>query len=265
MLLNLDTTEERVTMAGMMPKLIVANWKMHVASSRDAVRLARASDYPHVVICPPFVYLEVVRRTLNTKTHKLKAHLGAQDVFWEEQGPYTGEISPKMLKEKGVRHVLVGHSERRRWLGETDQMISRKIRTALFAGLKVILCVGEPLAVRKRGFVAAKRFVRNQLKKDLRDISNIQRRTSNLIIAYEPIWAIGTGKPDDPKNSAEMATFIKNQVPGTRHPIPVLYGGSVTSKNAARIFQYKEIDGALVGGASVKVSEFRKIISAASQ
>ena len=122
--------------------------------------------------------------------------LGAQDIFWEDSGAYTGEIGPAMLRSigKNVRYVIVGHSERRRCFHETDEMVNKKVRAALAAGLRVILCVGEPIAVRKRGIVAARRYVKNQLKKDLQGIINAKLKIKSLIIAYEPIWAIGTGR-----------------------------------------------------------------------
>ena len=163
-------------------------------------------------------------------------------------------------------YVIIGHSERRRWLHETDQMINKKVLAALRAKLKVILCVGEPLSVRKKGLQAAKNFVKNQLQKDLKNIYNLKPKTHNLIIAYEPIWAIGTGKPDDPAETAEMSRFIKEYLkPKTYNLKPkVLYGGSVTSLNIGRILEYNEIDGALVGGASLKANEFKKIIQCKS-
>ena len=219
----------------------------------DAARKAKGVE---VVLCPPFTWLTDL-------SHKLKfVSWGAQDTFWEERGPFTGETSPAMLKNSKVDYVIIGHSERRRWLHETDQMINKKVLAALRAKLKVILCVGEPLSVRKKGLQAAKNFVKNQLQKDLKNIYNLKPKTHNLIIAYEPIWAIGTGKPDDPAETAEMSRFIKEYLkPKTYNLKPkVLYGGSVTSLNIGRILEYNEIDGALVGGASLKANEFKKII-----
>ncbi len=236
----------------LMSQLLVANWKMNPASESEAVKLARASDANNVVICPPFPFLRAIKQAIK------KAALGAQDVFWENPpasgGAYTGEVSAKMLKGLGVRYTIIGHSERRRWLHETDEMINKKIQAVLKADLKAILCVGEPFSVRKKGLTAAKNFVKKQLKKDLRGVK------SKFIIAYEPIWAIGTGKPDNPRETAEMAKFIKNLSRAR-----VLYGGSVTSLNIGRILEYNEIDGALVGGASLKAGEFKKIIKIASK
>lgn len=237
-------------------KIIVANWKMNPETLREAVVLARASDKKSVVICPPFPFVESVMR------HVRRAEVGAQDVFWEERGAYTGEVSSAMLKKLGARFVIVGHSERRRWLGETDEMINKKAKAALKAGLTVILCVGEPLSVRRHGLAAAKRFVAGQLKKDLNSLNSISYiLNSRLIVAYEPIWAIGTGRPDKPSDTVEMSRFIKKFLHSKSYILnsKVLYGGSVNSKNVKSFLHYKEIDGALVGGASVNAREFKKI------
>ncbi|RJQ28583.1 triose-phosphate isomerase [Candidatus Parcubacteria bacterium] len=233
-----------------MQKLLIANWKLNPLTLPEAIRLGRAEDKKGVVISPPFPFVGAVGKALRY------AALGAQDAFWESPpaggGPYTGEVSPAMLKKLGVRYVILGHSERRRWLGETDKMINRKVRAAMAAGLKVILCVGEPKEVRRRGIGRAMAYVKNQLRADLKGARG------SLVIAYEPIWAIGTGKPDNPKETVEIARFIKRFV----RPRPrVLYGGSVTSRNTKNFLQYKDIDGALVGGASLKAVEFKKIIT----
>jgi triosephosphate isomerase (TIM) len=247
-----------------MRKLIVANWKMNPASYKEADTLVqRVSKYAgkiksvDVVLCPPFTWLTDLSHGAT------KGILwGAQDVFWEEKGAFTGEVSPVMLKNSNVKYVIIGHSERRKWLGETDEMVNKKVLAALKGGLRVILCVGEPLSVRKKGFSTAKKFVKNQLIKDLRGVR------ASLVIAYEPIWAISGGKyghpTDDPKDSAEMARFIRSVVMGQLPRVVVIYGGSVNSKNAKSFLQYKEIDGALVGGASLDAKEFNKIINTVS-
>lgn len=230
---------------------------MNPATVREAIKLARSTDKKGVVICPPFVFLPEVKKILK------RASLGAQDVFWEEKGPFTGEVSAAMLKGLGVKYVIVGHSERRRWLKETDEIINKKVKAALKTGLKVILCVGEPLAVRRKGLTAAKRFVADQLKEDLVGLhSKFYILNSRLIVAYEPIWAIGTGRADKPRDTAEMVQFIKQFLHSTFYILnsKVLYGGSVNSQNAEKFLQLKEIDGALVGGASLKAEEFNKII-----
>ena len=229
---------------------------MNPKTSREATKLARAIDAKNVVICPSFPFLGAVKKAIK------KARLGSQDVFWEEKGAYTGEVSPAMLKNSGIEYVIVGHSERRRWLNETDEMINKKVLATLRAGLKVILCVGEPLIVRRQGLAAAKKYVKSQLQKDLSGISNLKPKTQNLIIAYEPIWAIGTGRSDKPEETFAMAKFIKQFLHSKFYILnsKVLYGGSVNSKNVWDFVKYKEIDGALVGGASLNAKEFRKII-----
>jgi triosephosphate isomerase len=238
----------------MTKKLIVANWKLHPLSVKEALAIAKASDTKNAVICPPYPFLPAVGKALK------RAALGAQDMFWEESGPHTGEVSAAMLKAFGVKYVIIGHSERRGLMGEPDWMIQKKIRAAQAAGLRVILCVGEPKAVRKKGIAAAKKYVAKQLKQDLAGVS------SRVIVAYEPIWTIGTGVADKPKESAEMAWFIKSfcRAKLGLPRVAVLYGGSVKPKNARRILVHAEIDGALVGGASVKPKDFRAILKAAA-
>ncbi len=251
----------------MQKKLIVANFKMNMPDLRHW-RGFRAPKNVEVVVCPPFPYLGLVSNILKPKTSNLKPHIGAQDVFWEDSGAFTGEVSPEMLKDLKIEYVIIGHSERRRWLGETDEMINKKVLAALRIGLKVVLCVGESLAVRRKGLSAAKRFVANQLRKDLKDIKKILHSkfyilNSRLIVAYEPIWAIGTGRADKPADTAEMARFVKDLLRSKFHILNsrVLYGGSVTSKNAEQFLKMDEIDGALVGGASLNAGEFAKILT----
>lgn len=244
---------------------MIANWKMNPATIVEAIRLARASDAKNVVIAPPFLFLALVRDTAR------RAALGAQDVFWEGSGAHTGEVSTPMLRALGVRFVIVGHSERRA-LGETDAMVNKKVSAALRAGLTPILCVGEPLAVRRRGLTAAKNFVKKQLTKDLKGIGNclatrdpVKReklKIENLLIAYEPIWAIGTGKADTPGKTVEMVKFIKSfLVLSFKFQVTrVLYGGSVNAENVGSFLAEPDIGGALVGGASLKPREFKKMI-----
>ncbi len=216
-----------------------------------------------VILCPPSVWL-------TDFSHKVTKGVawGSQNVFWEDPpaggGPFTGEVSASMLKNSGVRYVIIGHSERRKWLGETDEMINKKVRASLKAGLRVILCVGEPASVRKKGIADVKSFVKSQLTKDLAGTKSYKLKANSLIVAYEPIWAIGTGKADKPEEAAEMTRFIGSWFMVHGLKCRVLYGGSVTSVNIKRFIQYKEIDGALVGGASLKVAEFNNIIKLSS-
>jgi len=239
-----------------MKKLIIGNWKMNPHSRAEAIRLAKRIDLPGLVIAPPFVYLESVGKQLK------KAILGAQDVFWnvdQKGGAATGEISFKMLKNLKVRYVIVGHSERRAMLGETDKIVNNKTKEILSAGLFVVVCVGEPEQIRKKGLSAAQKFVRKQLQESLKNISKIKNARTKLIIAYEPIWAIGTGVPATPKDASLMIHFIKRTVHAKKLNPKVLYGGSVNGKNIKDFLSASGIDGALVGGASIKAAEIKKI------
>ncbi len=259
-----------------MKKLIIFNWKINPHNAASAIKLARLveksipkKNAPEVVIAPPFTFLEDVGKVVK------KAKLGAQDAFWKDVGPYTGEVSWHQEKHLKVKYVIVGHSERRKYLGETDQMINKKVLAALKAKLKVVLCVGENLSIRRRGKKAVEKFIKNQLKKDLKNIiHNSKLITHNLIVAYEPIWAIGTKHSDTPQDAYDMVQFIR-EILTKKHKIQnpkVIYGGSVNSKNIKNFIEYlprripkgflrgKEIDGVLVGGASLKMDEIKKIV-----
>jgi triosephosphate isomerase len=254
-----------------MEKLIVANWKMNPLNLTEARKLFNSiknwvkkhSNFLkniRIIICPPFVYLEPLLRLLKLRTYNLKLRLGAQDLFWEEKGAFTGEISPRMLKNLGVEYVIVGHSERRKILGETDEMINKKLRAAIKAKLKPILCIGEK---RREGGSRKYEEIRNQLKKALKEIPNSFFRPPNsLIIAYEPVWAIGTRNPCQPEDAKEILILLKKFTRSLSHSLTqplILYGGSVNSKIAK---DYIEVgfDGLLVGGASLDSKEFIKII-----
>jgi len=242
-----------------MSKLLFANWKMNPLIEREAVRLAKAGDNANAVILAPFLFLSAVQRTLK------EAAVGVQNVSWAAQGPLTGEVSAKMVKGMGAAYAVIGHSERRGYLGETDAIIAEKMKAALEAGLTPILCVGEPKDVRKKGFAAAKVYVKKQLSADLSKIKN--SKFKNFIIAYEPIWAISTsgGGKETPEDAAEMARFIRGLLV-TKLKIKnskVLYGGSVNAKNVGDFLAMPEIDGALVGGASLNSAEFRKMMKVA--
>ncbi len=249
-----------------MKKIIVANWKMNPSTATEARRLfetvkkkARNLKKAEVVIAPPFVYLPFF-----TSSSTLK--LGAQDVFFKDSlaggGAYTGEVSPSMLKDLGVSYVLVGHSERRENLGETDELIHKKLQAAVARGLKAILCVGE----KERTKDAFPPVVRDELKKALKGIP--RRLYARTIIAYEPIWAISThsgGRSDTPQDFFEMSIFIRRTIldiwgKSAALRIPILYGGSVNSRNARSFLEVKGIGGLLVGRASLKPEEFLKIL-----
>lgn len=243
-----------------MSKLLIANWKMNPVLPSEAVSLANkigASAKKHrnvsIGIAPSFVHIPLL--------HKPKTlWLGAQDVFWENPengGAFTGEVSLQMLKNLGVSFVIVGHSERRKNLGETDEVINKKLKMLVGSNFFNILCVGEPLSIRSKGFAAAKKYVANQLKIDLKGVNNFHKLG---VVAYEPIWAIGTGKSDNPELASEMAEYIKKLTGAD-----VLYGGSVNAKNAESFLEKPLIAGALVGGASLNSEEFSKIIEIASK
>lgn len=239
-------------------KLLVANWKLNPLSQKKAVDLAKKIDFKNVVVAPPFPFIEEVSKVLRN------ADTGAQDVFWEEKGADTGEVSPAMLKSVGVKYVILGHSERRRILKETDEMINKKVKEAIKAGLKVILCVGEPKRDLKNKIYdlrKAKKYIQNQLESDLKNILN-RKSYLSLIVAYEPIWAIGTGCNDAPADAVKIIKFIKEILSSKFHILDskVLYGGSVNAENIADYMKYKEIYGALVGGASLNATEFKKMI-----
>src|SRR3990167_7368752 len=233
-----------------MKKLIIGNWKLNPQTLHKAIALARLVDKKGVIICPPHAFLEEVSEVIK------KAGPCAQDVFWEEKGSFTGGVSPAQLKTIGVKHTLVGHSSRRE-KGETDNEVNKKIKAALSESLTVVLCVGEPAKVHAKGVGVTKKFIEGQIKKALSRI----KPSKKLIVAYEPIWAIGTKKPDTPEDSTIIASHIKNMLlkMGWGN-IKVLYGGSVDSKNAKGFLAENNIDGLLVGMASIDGKEFNKII-----
>ena len=249
-----------------MSKIIVGNWKMNIGT-RESIALARAvllslrgkKTVPDVVVCPPFVALGEVRKAVA----KSRVALGAQNVFWEDQGAFTGEVSPRMLVELGVSHVIIGHSERRGHLRETDDMVHAKVMAALRHRLTPILCVGETSEQRKRG--EAEQVVADQVRAALRHAKVGRER---LLVAYEPIWAIGTGEAATPEDAVTMHELIRrvlqeelsaDAAAGTK----ILYGGSVDGTNAYAFLREPMVQGVLVGGASVKITQFTEIVSAA--
>jgi len=253
----------------LMKKILIYNWKMAPGSLKEAASLFKRTQIyadktrtnAEIVIAPPFVYLPLFADLGGPKRGFTRIKIAAQNVFGGVGSAYTGEISPKMLKNLGVEYVIIGHSERRKYLNETDEMINGKVLAALKAGLKVVLCIGEPKReLRIKNYELrmkiAKNYIRKQLTKDLKGIHN------SLIVAYEPVWAIGAGKPCYPKDAAEMIKFIKRflSVKYQASSVKVLYGGSVDSKNIKNFVKYPEIDGVLVGGASFKKDEVEKII-----
>jgi triosephosphate isomerase len=251
-----------------MPKKIIAgNWKMYKTNT-EAVRLVKQLNQKlkksparksNVVVFPPFTALPVVADELKGS----KIGTGAQNLFWEEEGAYTGEISAKMIKSTGAKWVIIGHSERRQYFKEEEKVINRKIKIALMNKLKVIFCVGETLEMREQNLT--KDIVINQVEWGLKGLR--PEHLKNLVIAYEPVWAIGTGKTATPKQAQEIHALIRDiLVPlydeKTSRNMTILYGGSVKPNNAAGLFAQKDIDGALVGGACLKADSFYKIIKA---
>ena len=242
---------------------IAANWKMHKTVAEagafvDAL-LPRISATQHdVVICPSFLALaEVVERTRGSAVR-----VAAQNMHEEEAGAFTGEVSAAMLEEVGVDAVVLGHSERRQLFGETDGALSRKLPAALAAGLEPILCVGESEEARDAGQTEV--VIEGQLEADLSELP--PARGHDLVIAYEPVWAIGTGRTATPEQAQETIAFIRDvlrQWGAEADRVRILYGGSVKPGNAAELLGMPDIDGALVGGASLDPADFAAIVSAA--
>ena len=230
-------------------KLIAGNWKMYKGSAETAEFCLglREEDLEgvDVVVCPPFVSLAVAVQLLAGT----EIAVAAQNVHWEEEGPYTGEISPAMLLELGVYGAIVGHSERRQHFGETDETAAMRARAALAAGMFVIGCVGETEEERERG----------ETDSVLRRQASAFEAEDNLVLAYEPVWAIGTGKTATPEIAQEAHALVKSVL-----DVPVLYGGSVKPDNAAVLLSQPDVDGALVGGASLELDSFTAICRAAA-
>ena len=227
--------------------LIAANWKMFKGPAETRAFLSDF-DPPEgvdVVVCPPFASLMAAVES--------GARVYAQNVHWEPQGAYTGEVSAEMLRELGVAGSIVGHSERRQLFGETDEGVARRARTAIEAGLGVIACVGETLEQRESGDMGL------TLKIQVEALAFAVGAHERLVIAYEPVWAIGTGKTATPEQAAAAHAFVKELL-----DVPVLYGGSVKPDNARELLGQSTVDGALVGGASLEVESFTAICQAAA-
>jgi triosephosphate isomerase len=243
--------------------LIAGNWKMNndVKESLDLARSLESSQLNKdvdVLICPPFTSIYAVIDELKNSSIKV----GAQNMHFENKGAFTGEVSPSMLKSMGVEYVIIGHSERRQHFGETDQIINKKIKAALVNGLKPILCVGESLEQREMDI--QEETVKNQLLIDLNGIN--KNDALNIVVAYEPIWAIGTGRTATNEQANEMSSFIRKILGEIftkeyADNIIIQYGGSVKASNMSDIMSQSDIDGALVGGASLNANEFIKVIN----
>ncbi|MCK5122981.1 MAG: triose-phosphate isomerase [Candidatus Pacebacteria bacterium] len=246
------------------PKIIIANWKMNPDSFGETDNLIKIikkgikkSDNLKVIICPPAVYLS-----------KIKANsgfdLGIQNIFWEDRGAFTGEISAIIAKNLKIKYTIIGHSERRKYLNETDEMVNLKMQSALKNKLSPILCIGETLEEKKKDVTSG--VITNQLKKAFKGISNIKYSISNICIAYEPVWAIGTSKTPSIDEIMSVNLLIKKTISNlydreTAEKISILYGGSVDSKNAFDFVDKTGMDGLLIGGASLNGSEFARIVN----
>jgi triosephosphate isomerase len=250
----------------MRKKVIAGNWKMNKTLSESQELVSKILNglgkdtNCEVIVCPSFTSLSEVYSLIKNTSVKL----GAQNMYYESEGAFTGEISASMLKSTGCDYVILGHSERRTIFNEPDEMINKKIKKALSEKLKPIFCVGELLAQREAG--ETMEVVRNQIQKGLGDISSEQMK--NIIIAYEPVWAIGTGKTATPQQAQEVHAFIRELVAevyssSVSENLIIQYGGSVKPDNSGELLSQKDIDGALVGGACLKADSFLGIIASA--
>ena len=244
-------------------KVIAGNWKMNMLPDEtikfieEFAPLVKDTEN-EVILCVP--YTDLFYALLNVQGTNIK--IGAQNMHFEEKGAYTGEISPQMLKSINVEYVIIGHSERRQYYNETDETVNKKIKSAFNVGLKPIVCVGETLEEREAGKTVE--IITNQTKLALEGLTNEQ--VENTIIAYEPIWAIGTGKTATSEDANNSIKEIRNKIAeiygqNTASRVIIQYGGSVKSSNAKELFSTSDIDGGLVGGASLKAEEFSKIVN----
>lgn len=246
-----------------MKRFVIGNWKQNPITSKKAITLLKGikkeaglAKKVETVLIPPAVFLPVIKKELKASK---RITLGGQDIYWEESGAFTGRIGAGMLKDSGAKYVIVGHSEQRA-MGDTDEIVNKKLRAAIKAGLSPILCVGEGKRDTNGDFV---RFVRDQIAAALKGVQ--PKQISSVMVAYEPIWAIGTGKAASDKDALEMALLVRHTLiqlysQKTVGGIPVLYGGSVKAKNCDAFLQHDEIAGFLIGGASLIAKEFSQII-----
>lgn len=250
--------------------VIAGNWKMNKtpAEATELINAIKAeingkkTEECEIVACVP--YVDITNAIEAAKGSAIK--IGAENVHWEKTGAYTGEISAEMLKAVGVEYVIIGHSERRQYFGETDVTVNKRVHAALAAGLKVILCVGELLEQREQGITAE--IVSMQTKIDLLGVTADDMK--NVIIAYEPVWAIGTGKTATSEQADEVCGIIRGVIAGlydntVAEATTIQYGGSMNAKNADELLSMTNVDGGLIGGASLKAPDFAVIIAAANK
>jgi triosephosphate isomerase len=244
-------------------KLIAANWKMYKtpdqtrAFFQDFLPLLTNHDRDEIVVCPPFIDLHAALDAAKAS----QVAVGAQNVHWEKEGAYTGEVSVGMLQALGCTHVIIGHSERRQYFGESDDTVNLRLKTALEAGLTPIVCVGEVLQEREAGLTED--VLRRQCTRAFHKVST--KKAGKLVIAYEPVWAIGTGKTATPQLASAAHSLIRGEAAKTfgqefADALRILYGGSVKPDNAKSLMAEEEIDGALVGGASLDPKSFAAIV-----
>ena len=247
----------------MRTKVITANWKMYKTPDqtrdffRDFLPLVAGHTRDEIVVCPPYIDLADAMEAAKGSN----VAIGGQNVHWKEEGAFTGEISAAMLLALGVKHVIVGHSERRQYFGETDDTVNLRLKAALEAGLTPICCVGEVLEEREAGLTDD--VLRRQCVRAFHAVS--AKKAAKLVVAYEPVWAIGTGKTATPEIAAEAHAVIRREVTEIfgdefAGKLRILYGGSVKPENAATLMAQEEIDGALVGGASLDAKSFAAIV-----
>jgi len=247
----------------MRKKVIAANWKMYKTPDqtrdffRDFLPLVQGHDRDEIVVCPTYLCLDAAVSAAKGSS----VAIGAQDVNWEKEGAYTGEVSASMLVASAVTHVIIGHSERRQHFGETDDTVNLKLKSALEAGLTPIVCVGEVLEEREANLTDD--VLRRQCVRAFHAIS--AKKAAKLVIAYEPVWAIGTGKTATPQMAADAHTIIRGEAAKAfgddfAANLRILYGGSVKPENAKALMSEEEIDGALVGGASLDPKSFAAIV-----
>ena len=243
--------------------IIAGNWKMNMNNAETKKLIEEmaplvADAKCEVVVCVPFTSIDTARKALRGT----KIKLGAQNVHWAPKGAFTGEISADMLKELKVRYVIIGHSERRQYFGETDESVNARLKAALGAGLKAIVCIGETLAEREAG--QTKDVVTRQLCGALEGIE--KRDLKSIVIAYEPVWAIGTGKTATPLEANDTIRVIRKALRKlydrtAAKAMRIQYGGSMNAKNASELMAMPEIDGGLIGGASLKAEVFAKVVN----
>jgi len=245
----------------MRTRLVAGNWKMNtladeaIGLAKAIAKSAKAFGKTEVLLCPPFVWLKQVAETIKGSPIRL----GAQNMIWEDAGAFTGEISAPMLKSAGCQYVIIGHSERRQFFGETDLTVNMKLHKAIKTGLTPIICLGESLQEREAG--QTERVVSTQFANGFKDFGQFER----VVIAYEPVWAIGTGKTATASQAQEIHQLLRRllqEKTAEYAQIRILYGGSVKPDNAAELIGQEDVDGFLVGGASLKAKDFIEIVKA---